>query len=107
MRDDNAFNIPSPLNAENTIQADSILSYHIDQETGKLSLAHEVHAGGSVPRQFSLNGSGDLVAIISQKNGWVSIFARDVETGEIGSLLGFKDGFGEMGPNCIQWDVES
>ena len=65
--------------------------------------------GGSIPRQFSLNATGDKIAIVSQRNGWVSIFERDVVSGRIGKMLAVRDGFGgdnDMGPVCILWDKE-
>lgn len=106
VRDDNAFKIQNPTNPGQTINSDSILSYRIDQNTGALSLASESPAGGGTPRQFSLNRTGDRLAVVQQKNGWVSIFNRNPETAEIGDLLAFKEGFGEMGPVCILWDSE-
>jgi 6-phosphogluconolactonase (cycloisomerase 2 family) len=107
VRDDKAFKINSPIKHDQTIDSDSILSYRIDQNNGTLSLACETPAGGSSPRQFSLNRIGDRIAIVQQKNGWVSIFDRNPGTAEIGELLAFKDGFGEMGPVCVLWDIES
>ena len=76
--------------------------------TGALTLVENAATGGSIPRQFSLNANGDKVAIVSQRNGWVSVFERNVATGKIGKLLGFKDGLGEpndMGPVCVLWDA--
>lgn len=64
-------------------------------------------SGGSIPRQFSLNKEGDKIAVVSQRNGWVSVYERNVATGKIGKLIGIRDGFGgpnDMGPVCILWD---
>lgn len=103
VRKDKAFQIQSPLDPNTTITADSILSFQIDQTTGVLVLAHESHAGGEVPRHFSLNHAGDRIAITQQNNGWVSIYERDVPSGKIGALLAIKDGFGHDGPSCVKW----
>ena len=92
------------------ISSDSILSYRIDPKTGALESANSAPSGGSIPRQFSLNNTGDKIAIVSQRNGWVSIFERNIVTGEIGKLIGFRGGFGgpnDMGPVCILWDSPS
>lgn len=103
VRKDRAFEIKSPLDPDATITADSILSYRIDQKTGALSFAHESHSGGQIPRQFCLNRAGDRIAIGQQTNGWLSIYERDLQTGEIGKLLAIKDGLGENGPACVKW----
>jgi 6-phosphogluconolactonase (cycloisomerase 2 family) len=104
MRDDRAFTIESPYRPGICMSADSILTYRIDPDTFELTLVHEFAAGGSFPRQFSLNEAGDRIAVVQQKEGWLSIFERDVETGKIGRLVGIKNGFGDMGPVCVQWD---
>ncbi|OQV11258.1 hypothetical protein CLAIMM_15119 [Cladophialophora immunda] len=103
VRDDRAFTIESPFEPSTSMSADTILTYRIDPESVALTLAHEFAAGGGFPRQFSLNEVGDRIAVVQQKQGWLSIFERDVETGQIGRLLAIKDGFGEMGPNCVLW----
>ncbi|KAK6381431.1 uncharacterized protein PV06_07481 [Exophiala oligosperma] len=103
MRRDDAFEITSPLDGNSTMLADSILTLKVHPETGALSLAHEQHAGGNIPRQFCMNPSGDRIAICQEANGWVSIYERDVETGKFGKLLAILDGLGE--PVCIQWDA--
>ncbi|OQV02107.1 hypothetical protein CLAIMM_07357 [Cladophialophora immunda] len=103
VRKDRAFEIKSPFDPEHTVVADSILSYHIDQDSGALTLANEAHAGGYIPRHFSLNKEGDRIAITQQANGWVSIYDRNVETGQLGKLLAIQDGFGEQGPICVKW----
>ncbi|KAI4234858.1 MAG: hypothetical protein LQ352_008149, partial [Teloschistes flavicans] len=41
-------------------------------------------AGGSFPRQFSLNRAGDRVAVGLQNSGRVVVYGRDVESGEVG-----------------------
>jgi 6-phosphogluconolactonase (cycloisomerase 2 family) len=104
LRNDSSFNIPSPVNSSTTIPSDSLLTYAIDRNSGRLELVQAVPAGGSSPRQFSLNAAGDRVAVAVQTNGWVAIFERDVESGKIGKLLAVKGGLGENGVVCVQWD---
>ncbi len=110
VRGDASYNIASPIDGKTTIKADSLVSYRIDQATGALTLADVACAGGSFPRQFALNHTGNKIAVVGQKNGWISVFARDVLTGKLGELLAVKDGFGEMGsdqgPVCIVWDID-
>ncbi|KAH8890614.1 putative isomerase YbhE [Thozetella sp. PMI_491] len=106
-RGDASHQIPSPVDRGSMIQSDSIFSYRIDPNSGKLNLAESAPSGGSTPRHFSLNSTGNKIAIVSQRNGWVSIFDRDIETGSIGKMVGFRQGFGgpdDMGPVCILWD---
>ena len=107
LRGDSNHLIPSPVHPGTTISSDSILSYSINPTSGVLTFANSVPSGGNIPRQFSLNNTGDKIAIVSQRDGWVSIFERDIVTGKIGKLIGTKGGFGgpnDMGPVCILWD---
>ncbi len=90
------------------IPSDSIFTYRIDPDTGALNLVESAAAVGSVPRHFSLNAQGDMIAIVSQRNGWVSIFERDITTGKIGKMLATQGGFGalnDLGPVCVLWDT--
>ena len=103
LRNDSSFSIPSPLNPTINIAADSLLTYSIAQHSGELKLVDAVAAGGSFPRQFSLNATGSQVAIAVQTNGWVAIYQRDTETGKIGERLALQSGLGENCVVCVQW----
>ena len=87
-----------------TITSDSLLTYAIDRECGALRYVGAVPAGGGSPRQVSLNAAGNRVAVAVQSNGWVTIYDRNVETGNIGDLLAVQGGLGENRVVCVQWD---
>lgn len=59
-------------------------------------------AGGSYPRQFSMNRAGNLVAVGLQMSGRVVIWERDVETGVFGRQVGVVEGLGMV--TCVVWD---
>lgn len=103
MRGDASFNITSQLNATQIIPSDSLITYSICP-AGSLTLVGNKAAGGSSPRQFSLNAHGDKVAVGVQDNGWVVVYDRDTETGEIGDQLGVVGGLGATGVVCTIWD---
>jgi len=58
----------------------STLKIHAD---GTLSLLQLAPSGGWLPRQFSLNKKGDMIAIGHQGNRSVVIWERDLESGLI------------------------
>jgi 6-phosphogluconolactonase (cycloisomerase 2 family) len=63
------------------IPSDSIIVHAIDHATGKLSFVQRFAAGGRVPRHFSYNKAGNLVAVGLQGDSRVVIIERDVTTG--------------------------
>ncbi|KAF2168653.1 hypothetical protein M409DRAFT_21396 [Zasmidium cellare ATCC 36951] len=92
---------------------DSLVSYAIDPDTGILTIADSASSGGNIPRHFALNKAGDLVAVVAQRNGWISVLNRDPGTGKIGGVVAVKDGFGGdftgfhgslRGPVNVVWD---
>ena len=48
-------------------------------------------SGGYLPRHFSLNKSGDKVAVGHQEDRNVIVWERDVKSGMIGRMLGKLD----------------
>lgn len=103
LRNDSSFSIPSPLDPDINIPADSLLTYSITQNSGEIKLVDAAAAGGSFPRQFSLNETGSQVAIAVQTNGWVAIYHRDTDTGKVGKRLALQGGLGENCVVCVQW----
>lgn len=71
-----------PLNST-IIHSDSLISYAISPSTGELVLKDSVPVGGSIPRQFAMNGAGNLVAVGLQIDAAVVVLERDVRTGVI------------------------
>ena len=67
--------------------SDSIINFAVDPATGGLTQLQDIPAGGRVPRQFSVNRDGTLVAVGLQGDGRVVIIARDAESGELGDFV--------------------
>ena len=80
---------------------DSLMIYTI-HKTGKLSLLEATNAHAWYPRTFSINKSGDLVAVGGQASSTVSIISRDTSTGRLGKLLASLQ-VGELGTHG-GWD---
>lgn len=57
-----------------------------------------------MPRQFSLNKAGDMVAVSVQNDGCVVVFERDVKTGKMGRIVAVVGGLGAGGVVCTIWD---
>lgn len=81
-RGENSFTIPNFDTSNSTdIVSDAIISFSIDHSCGGLSLLQLFPAGGRIPRQFSVNKAGDLVAVGLQSDSRVVIIERDIESG--------------------------
>jgi 6-phosphogluconolactonase (cycloisomerase 2 family) len=81
--------------------SDSLEVWAIDNNTGILTFKGLAAAAGQVPRQFSLNKAGTLVAVALQGTG-VAIIERDPGNGsyvEIVAVLELPDKV-----NCVIWD---
>ncbi|KAI9655767.1 MAG: hypothetical protein M1821_005202 [Bathelium mastoideum] len=102
-RNDSSFTIPSPSSSSNTTTelSDSISTFALNQD-GTLSFRQLAPAGGSYPRQFSMNRYGDLVAVGLQYSARVVILARNVTTGEIGAPVAEIGVPGNV--TCVVWD---
>lgn len=72
---------------ETAIQSDPIFNFEVHQKTGALSLVQTVPAGGMVPRHFSMNKAGTLVAVGLQQDFRVVIMKRDAATGRLGDIV--------------------
>ncbi|KAM0137267.1 hypothetical protein ACHAP3_004073 [Botrytis cinerea] len=102
-RNDTHFSIPDPSSpsATNLIPSDSLLTYSLNHSNGNFSLVSIDAAGGSFPRQFSINKAGDLVAVGLQNDGRVALLKRDVDGGALEIVAGI-DIEGQV--VCIVWD---
>ncbi|PFH55478.1 hypothetical protein XA68_18198 [Ophiocordyceps unilateralis] len=67
------------------IASDPIISFTLDETTGKLKDAKEVPAGGKFPRQFSMNKAGTMLAVALQKDERVLLIPRDPSDGTLGA----------------------
>ncbi|KAL8998074.1 MAG: hypothetical protein Q9188_006171 [Gyalolechia gomerana] len=94
---------PDPKNATH-IDSDTIASFNIPKNGRKLVLKFKglSPAGGSFPRQFSLNRDGSLLAVGLQNSGRVVVLERCVETGVIGDVVADFEGLGQV--TSIVWD---
>jgi 6-phosphogluconolactonase (cycloisomerase 2 family) len=95
--------IPNFDSANSTqIPSDPLVTYSIDYDTGKLTLVNRAPAGGTVPRQFSINKAGTLVAVGLQGDGRVVVLQRDPATGMLGNIIAHADIAGQV--NCAIFD---
>ncbi|PSK56633.1 hypothetical protein B9Z65_6257 [Elsinoe australis] len=103
-RNDTLFQLPNfdPSNSTQ-VPSDSLQSWSIDPATGKLSFVQLAPAGGSFPRQFSLNAEGTLAAVGLQNDGTVVIVERDVETSTFGDFVA-EINLGDVGVTAVVWD---
>lgn len=62
--------------------SDTLTTWTINED-GTLTFLQNAPSGGWLPRQFSLNEAGDLLAVGHQNNNTVVIWKRDLETGRI------------------------
>lgn len=62
--------------------SDTLTTWTINED-GTLTFLQSAPSGGWLPRQFSLNKAGDLLAVGHQTNNTVVIWKRDLETGLI------------------------
>lgn len=61
--------------------SDSIVTFAIDEKSGKINLAGHVSAGGKVPRNFAISPDGKYVLVANQDSDNVVVFERDAVTG--------------------------
>jgi 6-phosphogluconolactonase (cycloisomerase 2 family) len=88
-------------------KSDSLATYAIGPG-GNLVFRGIYPAGGSNPRQFTINKAGDMIAVGLQKSCRVVVLCRDVVTGQIGRPLAHIP-LGDcttspLGPTMIVWD---
>ncbi|GJC77930.1 putative 6-phosphogluconolactonase ARB_02015 [Colletotrichum liriopes] len=97
-RNDSAFSISNPdtLGEGAQIPSDSLNSFSINKQTGALTLLQKFPAGGRIPRQFSVNKAGDLVAVGLQSDSRVVIISRDAASGKLGDIIASTKVEGEV-----------
>ncbi len=87
-RDDKSFAIPKPAGVEpagdpEMVNSDSLVTFAIDPLTGNLAFLQKFPAGGMIPRHFSFNEAGTMVAVALQRDSRVVVIMRDVATGQL------------------------
>jgi len=73
------------LYASNRGDANEIIAYSIDQQTGWLTYLQRKSCGGKSPRNLSINPAGNYLLVANQESDNVSVFDLDTETGKIGN----------------------
>lgn len=83
-RGENSFSIPNfdPSNSTEIV-SDALIIFSVDHGSGNLTLVQEYPAGGRIPRQFSINEAGTLLAVGLQADGRVVVIDRDVQSGKL------------------------
>lgn len=82
--------------------SDTLSTWAINED-GTLEFVQNAPSGGYLPRQFSINKAGDMIAVGHQVNQTVVIWKRDVETGKI---LTEEEG-GKLGETLLTGPVVS
>ena len=59
----------------------SIYAFHADPKTGSLTRLGQYNCGGKTPRNFVLDPTEKWMLVANQDSGWISVFARNPETG--------------------------
>ncbi|MEP7075839.1 MAG: lactonase family protein [Acidobacteriota bacterium] len=62
---------------------DSIVSFAIDEKTGKLTYIEHTATGGKTPRNFAIDPTGKFLLAANQNSGSITVFAIDTETGRL------------------------
>ncbi|KAI9833341.1 MAG: hypothetical protein M1819_003736 [Sarea resinae] len=101
-RNDSSFPFEQDGTMESTVErSDSLAQYRIRPD-GTLDFLGLHAAGGSFPRQFSINKDGSLIAVALQRSSRVVVLDRNVKTGEIGDLVAEAHVHGEV--TCVIWN---
>lgn len=79
---------------------DTIVSYKIDEVTGKLTMLNQTSVEGKTPRNFTISPTGKWVLVANQDSDNIVIFSRNAETGVISSTG--KEIKVSM-PVCLKW----
>ena len=100
-RNNTSFDLPNPSPKNSTaIPSDSLSTFALNHD-GTLEFTQLWPAGGAFPRHFSINKSGDLVAVALQNSEEVIIMSRDVTSGNLGKPVAKVDIPGNV--TCVMW----
>jgi 6-phosphogluconolactonase len=80
--------------------SDTIVSYEIDEATGKLTMLDQTSVEGKTPRNFTISPTGKWVLVANQDSDNIVIFSRNTETGAI--IPTGKEIKVSM-PVCLKW----
>lgn len=88
------------LYASNRGGFNTIAIYSIDQSSGMLSLLGHQPSGGTIPRNFTIDPSGNFLLAGNQGSDYISIFKRDQNSG---LLTETADRIPVGKPVCLKW----
>jgi 6-phosphogluconolactonase len=77
---------------------DFIYAMHADAQTGALKPIVRSSCGGKIPRNFVLDPTERWMLVANQDSNWVSVFARDPQTGKLAEK---GKNFNVPAPMCI------
>jgi 6-phosphogluconolactonase len=64
---------------------DSIVAYQVNQETGALTKVQDLDMGGSIPRCFSIDPTGEFMVVGGQQTNRVELYRIDHDNGKLSS----------------------
>jgi 6-phosphogluconolactonase len=77
---------------------DFLYSFHADPKSGALTPMSRSNCGGKIPRNFVLDPTERWMLVANQDSGWISVFARNPETGVLAET---GKNFPAAAPMCI------
>lgn len=80
--------------------SDTIVSYKIDEATGKLTILGQTPVEGKTPRNFTISPTGKWVLVANQDSDNIVIFSRNTETGAIAPT---GNEIKVSMPVCLKW----
>jgi 6-phosphogluconolactonase len=63
----------------------SIVSYRIDEKSGRLEYVEHTPTGGKKPRNFAISPGGEFLLVANQDSDNIVVFRRDEQTGKLQS----------------------
>lgn len=88
------------LYCTNRGESNTIALFSIDPVSGLLQFVKRYDSGGRIPRNFSIDPSGNFLLVANQESDNVVIFKRNKETGEL-TDTGNRINVGN--PVCLKW----
>ena len=78
---------------------DSIVSYRIDEKSGKLEYVEHTATGGNTPRNFAIDPTGKFLLAANQNSDSIVVFRIDEQTGKLSST---KSSAAVGSPVCLK-----
>ncbi len=78
---------------------DSIVSYRIDEKSGKLRYVEHTATGGNTPRNFAIDPTGKFLLAANQNSDSIVVFRIDEQTGKLSRT---RNGAAVGSPVCLK-----